>query len=251
MSDLEKLTEQLLREDYLEFLKDVAGHCFINIFELVRRVVVHFTHNQFRESKLFELSSKESFQESLEFTPNYFLKSNEETCIKSFVKRIYLQSVKLCSGNLYPQSSCKVTLLELSVERYTDLNNKSLQGKNKDKLETLRKKKAQLHAHIIGLEGELFMRRDFAEFMNTLTEKFKTLLKLRVYHSLTIFFSLSDQENSTMLQKLIPKFESYQVQYKQKTGESSISLFWLDLGATKADLANYVDNRLKENRLQS
>ena len=132
-----------------------------------------------------------------------------------------------------------------------DLSNKSQQVRNKDRWEGMKKRKAQLHTHILGLEGELFLRKDFSEYMQTLDDKFKILLKLRVYHCLAIYFSLADQENSGMLQKLIQKFEVYHEHYKQKTGEMSVSLFWLDMEVTKSDLAVYVEHRLKENRLQS
>lgn len=164
---------------------------------------------------------------------------------------MFIQSTRLCSGNLYPELDCKVTLLELSVERYIELNNKSLQGKNKDRLDNLRKKKAQLHSQIIGLEGELFLKREFAEYMESQSDKVRTLLKMRVYHCLAIYFSLPDQENPAMLDKLLAKFKHYQQHHRGRTDDLSINLFWLDMGSTKTDLQDYVEHRLKENRLQS
>lgn len=103
--------------------------------------MLHFTHNRPRQAELFDITSKEPLQESLDFSPSYFLKGSEEACIKSFVKRIYLLTRRFCSGVLFPQPSCKVTLLELTVERYQDINNKTQLGKSKDLWDEVKRKK--------------------------------------------------------------------------------------------------------------
>jgi hypothetical protein len=53
-----------------------------------------------------------------------------------------------------------------------------------------------------------------------------------------------------MLDKLLNKFQLYQTLYTNLTGDTAINLFWLDMGISKTDLADYIENRLKENKLQ-
>lgn len=55
-----------------------------------------------------------------------------------------------------------------------------------------------------------------------------------------------------MVEKILPKFSKYQEEYCKATGgDRSINVFWLDTGTTKADLSEYLQTRLRENKLQS
>lgn len=90
------------------------------------------------------------------------------------------------------------------VDRYGELlrkvsKNKEIQGYLKQDREFIRK-------IIIEIESQLF-NFEFGTYLRTLSEKTQITTKLRVYHSLAIFYSFSDQEIIAMASEMVEKYE--------------------------------------------
>lgn len=178
------------------------------------------------------------------------MKTSENSLLKQMIFKLYFKSCQVCK-NLYDTTSCKITLLELLVEKYMETSTKAIGCKNRDKVKMLEGKKSEINKMITKFHGEMFYLKAFGQWMESLPKLSQEVLRTRIFHCFSLYFSMPDSEDKQLLNRMLVGYENSQSAYQSLTGNTTINLFWLDIGSSKVNLREFTTNRLYENQLQN